>query len=218
MKNKTIFSLLLLCSMFMTSCLGLSYGKVDRCEYIDSEYSSLERVGSSTVSGQCFLTQRGGGVVTGAGHTAYLFPVTNYSDYWFIAQTAGRANLKGDNLAPSEWVWTSTCNAQGNFKFKNVPNGTYYLTGTVRWVAGDRWQGGIVMTMVEVSGEDVTDVVVNEVLSASTANTYRSNTNRILANMKADPQRFEPLYSHPRMDRLLGRKQRSYYSPTKKFP
>jgi hypothetical protein len=58
------------------------------------------------------------------------------------------------------------CDAQGNFAFRNVPNGDYFVTTLVHWIVPvntyvTNQEGGGIMRAVSVRGADATDVILS---------------------------------------------------------
>lgn len=125
------------------------------------EAAFIEQPGSAVITGQGFMRQLGGGVVTCAGEQATLIPATAYATarmrILYGNVEAGRRPLtmmSAPEEAPPEYLRltrTSTCDAQGNFRFDNLPPGQYFLTVPVRWVAGSAPQGGTLMRRVTVA-------------------------------------------------------------------
>lgn len=124
-----------------------------------SEAAFAQRPGNASITGQAFMRQLGGGVVTCAGEQIILIPVTTYSTermrIIYGNTNSGRSFIGGPIPvdAPPEYMQTSktaTCDAQGNFRFEQLPPGEYYLTGVVRWIAGNVPQGGALMRRVTV--------------------------------------------------------------------
>jgi hypothetical protein len=148
---------------------------------INSTYNPEEAAfsklpGNQTVSGQGFLRQAGGGVVTCAGSEVSLVPNTSYGRE-MISTIYGNASsgYKPFALIPHIESASKTqyfadrkqvrCDAQGNFAFRNVPNGDYFVTTLVRWMVPvsaytTNHEGGILMRAVSVRGTDATDVIL----------------------------------------------------------
>lgn len=124
------------------------------------EAAFIQRSGNGVITGQAFMRQLGGNVVTCAGETMYLIPVTRYSteriQIIYGNTQSGRSYVGGPvpiDAPPeySQYQKTSTCDAQGNFRFDQVPPGEYYLVGRVIWAAGSSPQGGSQMRRVRVA-------------------------------------------------------------------
>ena len=123
--------------------------------YVPADYEQYKEPGIETVTGQAFRRQRGGGVVYGAGSTISMMPVTAYT-----MEIMNREIIGGLELTPPrspalwEFIFTNQADGEGNFEFKNLPAGDYYIYGDVVWIIDDEIQGGILVKRVEVgSGE-----------------------------------------------------------------
>ena len=91
------------------------------------EYKS----GSNTVTGQAFLRQKGGGVVTCAGETVSMHPDNDlYDDI-----SSGYVSDKQLNNEEKDLFKASQCDAQGNFEFYKVPAGRWVIKVNVKWSA-----------------------------------------------------------------------------------
>jgi hypothetical protein len=99
--------------------------------------------GSATISGQGFLRQNGGGVVTCAGSLALLMPDLPYFNE-VVAHASNNQNvdISSDRQHAQSMMRKTTCDAQGNFVFTNLPVGVWVVTSRVHWVIADERQGG----------------------------------------------------------------------------
>lgn len=118
-------------------------------------HAYVSQAGTGRIDGQAFLRQAGGMVVTAAGETVELLPVTPYTTELLTAlQTAEQqALLQGTtatigNRDPrlEQYTRRTTADAQGNFSFTGLPPGDYYVHTEVRWLIpgqfGPAPQGG----------------------------------------------------------------------------
>lgn len=48
-------------------------------------------------------------------------------------------------------VFTTLCDAQGNFEFKNIKNGKYLIATKVEWEVGDETQGGLIDKILDIN-------------------------------------------------------------------
>ena len=55
----------------------------------------------------------------------------------------------------------TVCDAQGNFQFMNVADGTFYVVSRITWMVGYSAQGGSIMQQVTVQGGDAKQVVLS---------------------------------------------------------
>ena len=148
--------------------------------------SWFNQSGNSSISGQAFLRQRGGGVVTCAAEEVTLYPVTDYSEEVISAQFDGAKNkgyssyydvwgissgsVEFDPPLSSEFLQntkTTICDAQGNFTFKNLPAGReYYVLSRVIWEVPDSYgmsiEGGSLMLRVSTEEGETTEVVLSQ--------------------------------------------------------
>lgn len=137
--------------------------------------------GNNTITGNGFLRQRDGGVVTCAGGTVYLIPVTSYANERITAidgQIDGvafaRTAIKFEPDIPEyhKYIRKTTCDAQGNFEFKNVGNGEFYVQVGIAWnvfgynpifdVPTSNVQGGDVIAKVSVKNGESQKVIVGK--------------------------------------------------------
>jgi hypothetical protein len=147
--------------------------------YNPSEAAFSRMPGQRMITGQAMLRQIGGGVVTCAGGTVELAPDTTY---WRARVTAVYGNpergynpvLGGRTITPNPLpealaeLRKATCNAQGNFVFKDVPPGSYFVLSSVTWQAVTagfagpvlQVQGGHLAQHINVADRDVSDLVL----------------------------------------------------------
>ena len=131
--------------------------------------------GNNTIKGSAFLRQRGGGVVTCAGEEVRLTPQTNYADErmrnLYLSNERGfnpirpGGQLERENASTDpdyvDLIQKTTANAHGEFAFKELKDGTYYITVPVHWMVGrGHHQGAVLMQRVEVSGEETKEIVM----------------------------------------------------------
>ena len=162
--NFISFSLLIL-----TACVPSPEVIKSTVDFDKEAASIINKKGKATVSGQAFLKQGGGGVVTCAGADALLFPATEYAKeritgifgnedggYRTLNVYRGglfEASTNSDYLAYTRRV---VCDAEGDFNFDSVANGEYYVNSTVSWYVGNDSQGGALSKKISVkNGKDV---------------------------------------------------------------
>lgn len=133
-------------------------------------YARFSGKGSGSIQGQAFLTTRGGDVKLGAGRVVTLDPATLYAMEWYRQIGADQARF---DEAPPDSAFrkarrTTTIDAQGHFRFRNLPSGTYLLRSIVSWEtiapnAGS--QGGVVADTVTIDGSEEKEVILNHVVT-----------------------------------------------------
>lgn len=143
------------------------------------EAAHVFNAGASEITGQAFIRQRGGGIVTCAGYEVRLVPLSKYAVEAFKA-TYGEVltdivifrsfdwagNLPGFEhpLEYSRYQRVSTCDAEGRFTFNGVPKGAYFVESIIRWdIPGqyiDNIQGGGLATQLYVDGIHNQDLIL----------------------------------------------------------
>ena len=138
--------------------------QVARVPFSEAEYAALPKAGTGTVTGQAFLTTRGGEVRVAAGREISLNPVTSYSRQWYQVQYQGGRQLSAFDPRIINHIITKVANAQGNFTFKNVPPGDYFITTEVTWsvvVSGlVTTTGGVIAKPITVRDGQETEVIL----------------------------------------------------------
>jgi hypothetical protein len=129
-----------------------------------AEYAPFLKTGSGSISGQAFLTQRGGGVVVAAGCEVSVDPVTPTSIEWW--KKAGSKYVFRDLMPPSTNFQnarkTVLADASGKFTFTNLPPGKYFVRTTLTWdVPSIGLQGGLLAERIEVKESQNTNLILN---------------------------------------------------------
>jgi len=142
----------------------------------------LLQKGNNTIRGSALIRQRGGGVVSCAGYEVVLIPVTAHASERMSA-IYGSTNRGYRNFSPltdikfapdppayHNFNKRSACDAQGNFVFKDVADGDFYVTLSITWevpsqslysFASSSTQGGDLMQRVTVSGGETKEIVLS---------------------------------------------------------
>ena len=139
MKTQLLAALILL-----SACVSRDIEVVAKFDANEAAY--VLRQGSGKITGQGFMRQNGGGVVTCAGEDVNLFPATRYATERlgkiYGNPAGGRINVyqgasaKGIPPGYLKYRRTATCDAEGDFEFKGVAAGTYYVQTRVVWTVG----------------------------------------------------------------------------------
>ncbi len=132
--------------------------------FVPAQAAYVNQRGAASVRGQAFMRQLGGGVVTCAGEKVRLIPATAYTRERITKiygnPEGGRINVyqgtSGKNLPPAyfRYMRQSICDAEGNFEFNGVADGTYYLVTRIVWMVPGSYfaEGGGVAKRVTVKG------------------------------------------------------------------
>ena len=121
-----------------------------------NEGAYIHNEGIGVIEGQAFMRQAGGAVVTCAGEAVHLAPVTVYSMerigelYGNTFSGSADFDRKLPEPVPGYWAQTrqTTCDAEGDFKFVDVPDGEFFVLSSVRW-SGVLWISGNSYNMPE---------------------------------------------------------------------
>lgn len=141
-----------------------------------AEYRAYQAPGRRELSGQAFLTTRGGDVKLAAGRLVTLDPATQYAKQWF---SRFGATVTSFDEPPADPLFraarrTTTANAEGRFRFTGLPAGEYLVRTTVTWETGAAYsglQGGVVAALATVSDSGNAEIILNRVYSPSLAST-----------------------------------------------
>jgi hypothetical protein len=126
------------------------------------EHKPYTETGNNTIKGQAFLRQRGGGIVTCAGSDVMLVPATSFFREAINLFRAGKKPLSNIDPTYSNMIKRSQGDAQGNFSFRNLPNGNWYVLPEVKWTVGYNPQGGTLMKEVSVSNGETKQVLLTD--------------------------------------------------------
>lgn len=127
----------------------------------EEQYMPYLEQGTANLTGQAFLLQRGGGVVKAAGRTVTLDPATATGIEWWSKSNWQYRELTPPSPGFNKARRTTMADAEGKFKFKNLPAGTYYLRTEVTWEAGGDIQGGLVGRLIEVKNSQDNEFILN---------------------------------------------------------
>lgn len=132
------------------------------------------KTGSSMVTGQAFLTQKGGGVVTCAGNAVEMHPDTEYFNQIFDDIRSGYSSLEKLSQEEKNLLKTGQCDAQGNFEFHKVPNGKWVIGVNVSWdvnfvrnngffyYTDSQKQGGYLKKEVNIQDGEINKFIITE--------------------------------------------------------
>jgi hypothetical protein len=111
--------------------------------YSQSEFRRYERPGDATLVGQAFLHDQGD-TIPCTGQPVLLFPHTrSFERVVELARMKARPVLPEATDPRLNAVMRRTvCDTDGNFAFKNLPRGRWYVFTRIRWSAGDAGMTG----------------------------------------------------------------------------
>lgn len=136
----------------------------------EAKARSMMQPGNNVITGSALIRQNGGGVVSCAGNIVELIPATPYAIeriqtlYGNSARGFAPSHIRY-NFVPDEPGYHSNrrsepCDAQGNFEFRNVSDGDFFVITGVHWIVQNIQQGGGLMQRVHVSGGESRRIVL----------------------------------------------------------
>ena len=128
------------------------------------EHEPYTRMGSSIITGQGFLRQAGGGIVTCAGSNVLLMPATSFFREFIEHLRAGKTPQYNGTIDSRyrAMIKESQCDAQGKFSFSQLPGGAWLVLTEVKWEVRYLQQGGALMREVTLGSGDTVQVLLTE--------------------------------------------------------
>lgn len=149
--------LALVSAVILAGCVASAPKKVVSLQtaFNADEVAWFQTKGTATISGNALLLTQGGVPRTCAGREVTLFPAGAYAKermqgfygsttQGFIGAYSQQVEME-NNPAYLAVGATAICDSQGNFEFKQLPAGEYFLTTLVLWRVNYQWQGGRLM-------------------------------------------------------------------------
>lgn len=164
MKLKNIF---LIVTIFIASGCSSQYSKTPAFSQItpalEEEYNQFLSPGDGSITGQAFATQPDGGTVKAAGRIVTLDPKTTLGHEWWVraGQTWAHRTVTPPSTNFMKARRTTVADAEGRFKFNNLPAGKYYLRTEITWYKSDfNIQGGLICKEIEILSGKATEIVI----------------------------------------------------------
>ncbi len=163
------FTLAMTIASLLTGCAAQTV--MVQAPFDAEQAAALVKPGVNIISGSALIRQNGGGVVTCAGLPILLVPKTAYASERIKAiygntqrghNPAHRAiQFEPDVQSYGRLQRNTLCDAQGNFSFSDVADGSFYVIANITWNVGGSIQGGGLMQAVTVSGGASQEVVLS---------------------------------------------------------
>lgn len=131
-----------------------------------TEAAYIKKPGTGVITGHAFRTRATGTVVNAAGEVVRLIPATAYAQER-ITQLYGDRKFvpvarypRQDTPDPAYAEHTRTVKSQANgrFRFDNVPPGRYFITAQIIWGDDEKREGGSVYDIVTLTGRETEPV------------------------------------------------------------
>ena len=126
-----------------------------------AELAPYKRPGAATVVGRGVLKRERSGNVTCKGQQVLLTPAVAYNRQTVAAIRAGQKPVAGENVGSTQPYWRkAVCDAQGRFRFHNVPAAAWYVSIPVSWP--DEPREGALIQEVRVPRAGTVNVLLTE--------------------------------------------------------
>jgi hypothetical protein len=126
--------IMLVAALLLCSCVAPHPAAPRLQTFNEADYRFSLQDGTATVSGEAFLTTRGGEIRPGAGRVVQLIPVTPYTTEVFERQFINRERLTPRvEKRLDRYVRVLNADSRGEFRFEHVPAGSYYLLCLILW-------------------------------------------------------------------------------------
>ncbi len=95
------------------------------------EFYNLPKIGNSTIFGKIAIRLQDGRFINGSFSNVYVLPQTSYFKKWF------KQNYYSNDFAGTidskvyDFIKFTKSNQKGDFSFSNIPQGKYYIMGTM---------------------------------------------------------------------------------------
>ena len=122
--------------------------------------------GTASIHGQAFMKTRGGDVKTCAGEKIQLTPESGYTREIYQRSLLGPIpGLANADSRARILTHNTVCDAQGNFNFKGLPAGSWFLNASVHWEVpfgqGLIQQGAWIQQSVTTQAGEQAEVIVS---------------------------------------------------------
>lgn len=146
----------------------------------ESEASIIHKPGTSTIQGQTYIQLKDGTHWTSPGHySVWLIPFTHYAqerlNVLYANDQGGFDKFNGRNAyvvfdqedsCYKDYMRKACVDPEGNFEFKNISAGTYYLLSEIRHKVDPRknscLEGGNIMRKLTIAEHETQKVLMIE--------------------------------------------------------
>ena len=164
--------------LFLTSCSTTQVTNTIETSFNVNEIDWFLDGGNSIITGSGFMRTLGGDIKSCSGYEVTLWPVSTYADErvqkLYLSNSNGRNSVSGDTRAGMKFsrlnpepdpkyiknTKKTLCDVDGKFKFQKLAAGEYYLTTTVIWQVGYKYQGGFIMKRVKIREDETKNIVL----------------------------------------------------------
>lgn len=136
-----LYATALFTALIAVGCVGFNLDRPISAPFNEADFEASAKSGTAVVQGQAFAKTRGGDVKLGAGNEVRLYPVNTYTTEARNTATSGFRPKHDPRFF--KYVRKSTADAQGNFEFRDLPGGEYFVECSIFWEVGNATTGGV---------------------------------------------------------------------------
>lgn len=169
-----IIYLLIASTTIVSGCANSPRAHLLSSDFDAATAQRLVAPGTGAVKGSALIRQQGGGVVTCAGNSVWLVPVTSYATErinalyvngergYNPAGFSGRKPMFSPDIPDYQRLRREArCDAQGFFRFDEVAEGNFYVITAIMWQVNQYMpEGGSLMQLVRVGPKANVDIVL----------------------------------------------------------
>lgn len=124
-------------SFLVIGCLAVGCAADRHVPFDEAAFAPYAGSGTSTIMGQAFLKTRAGDVKYGAGDPVLLIPSTPFTEEDYTRAVLNNEKLRNPPpevmRALAKYIRHTTADGSGNFEFKEVPAGEYFVECPIVW-------------------------------------------------------------------------------------
>ncbi|MDR3405579.1 MAG: hypothetical protein P4L99_23995 [Chthoniobacter sp.] len=113
--------------------LGSCAAAPRRVAFQEADFAGAGRTGSGTVTGNAFIVTWDGRTLPGGFNEVVLYPVNAYTTEEMKRQYEHGENLESRDARSAQYVRTGQTDGLGDFAFRHVPPGNYYVGSGGNW-------------------------------------------------------------------------------------
>lgn len=126
--------IILVIAIFVSACASNVIETIERIQFNVNEYKALPKTGQFIIKGKAFLKTTDGEIKFPENYFVRLNPKTSYSEQWYNVNYVGHKNIGVADPRYFDYVYKTKTDKNGNFKFKNIPAGEYYISAPIFWM------------------------------------------------------------------------------------
>ncbi|MBC8185923.1 hypothetical protein H8E88_32970 [candidate division KSB1 bacterium] len=121
--------------LFLFNCISTQpqQNREGRRPFDTAEYKFVKLNGNCEISGEIIVPQRNGADEPCSGCVITLNPATSYSEEFYIKTVQNGIPIEEADLRVLKYIRRAVADDSGNFAFKNIAKGKYYLYSPITY-------------------------------------------------------------------------------------